>query len=146
ETQRMTVLRKSPGLRYLSPDDLAALADAGIEVCYPPGALVQAPGRGGASVAVIADGTAGLWRCGELVGEVGPGEVVANRPPLDIVTRDSEVVARTPMRLVALPADAVASKLTHTAVTATILHAAVNRLRRADERSGRAVNEVHARP
>jgi CRP-like cAMP-binding protein len=64
------------------------------------------------------------------VGEVGPGEIVANRPPLDIITRDARVVAQTPMRLLSMPVDAVASKVTHTAVTASIVHAAVARLRR----------------
>ena len=130
ETSRMSVLRRSPALRYLAHDDLAKLADVATDMAVVPGAAVVTPGEGDAFVAVVADGTAELWRGDQLVGEVGPGEIVANRPPLDIVTRDARVVAMTPMRLLSLPVEAVASKVTHTAVTAAIVHAAVARLRR----------------
>jgi CRP-like cAMP-binding protein len=132
ETPRMAVLRRVTALRWLSRDDLVTLAAAADEVAVPAGSVVQHHGQSSPHVAVVLDGTAGLWDGGEQVGAVGPGDVVANRPPLDVLTRSARVVAQTPMRLLALPAHLVAEKLDDTAVTAAMVQSLVTRLRRPD--------------
>jgi CRP-like cAMP-binding protein len=132
ESPTITVLRRVAGLRYLCPDDLATLADAAREVVMPAGCVVQQAGDATAAVRLVVEGIAGLWRGDERVGEVGPGEFVASRPPLDVLTRGTRVVAETHMRVLALQSDVVAGMLTETAVTATVLQSALARLRRAE--------------
>src|SRR4051794_14248456 len=101
----MTALRRVTGLRYLSPSDFEALASAAADLAVPAGAVVQHAGPADPSLSVVVEGVASVWRTSKRVGEVGPGEFIANRPPLDVLTRGARVVAETPMRLLSLPVD-----------------------------------------
>ncbi len=139
----MSALRKVTGLRYISPHDFATLAKVASDVSVPAGAVVQHAGPAAPYLAVVVDGIAGLWRADRHIGEVGPGEFVSNRPPLDVLTRGARVVAQTPMRLLALPIEVFTPMLDDTAIAATMLDYALARLRR--NGSAAAVDQVHPR-
>jgi CRP/FNR family transcriptional regulator, cyclic AMP receptor protein len=129
ETSRVSVLRRVVGLRHLSADELAALAERATDVCLQRGEVVHRADQPCSAVVVVVDGCAALYRDGRQVGEVGPGELIAGKAPLDILTRGAEVVAQTAMRLLMLPHDAVQATLSDTAVTAAFVHSAMARLR-----------------
>ena len=129
ETSRVTVLRRVAGLRHLPTHELDRLASRATDVTVASGEVVRHPGQECTNVVVIVDGCAGLFRNGKQVGEVGPGELITGEAPLDLLTRDAEVVARTPMRLLVLPHDAVQATLGEKEVTAAFVHSALARLR-----------------
>ena len=129
ETSRVSVLRRVSGLRHVPAADLEALADRATDMAVERGDVIRRPDEPCSRVVVIVDGCAGLYRQGRQVGEVGPGELIAGAAPLDVLTRDAEVVAQTRMRLLVLPHDAVRATLSDTAVTAAFVHSALARLR-----------------
>ena len=124
EASRVTVLRRVTGLRHLPQHTLDGLASQAISVSVAACEPVRSDGH----VIVIVDGCADVYREGRQIGEVGPGELVTGAP-LDVVTRDADVVARTPMRLLLLPRDVVDATLGDMEVTAAFLHSALARLR-----------------
>jgi hypothetical protein len=70
-----------------------------------------------------------VYRDGRQIADVGPGALVTGAAPLDVVTRDADVIARTPMRLLVLPRDVVDATLGDREVTAAFVHSALARLR-----------------
>jgi CRP-like cAMP-binding protein len=132
ESPTVTMLRRVAGLRYLCPEDLTTLADAALELSAPAGVVIQQAGDAAATVRLVVDGVASVWRDDDKIGEIGAGEFIANRPPLDVLTRGARVVAETPMRLLALQTELLSGMLSETAVTATVLQSALARLRRSE--------------
>jgi hypothetical protein len=130
ESQHLTALRRVAGLRYLSTRDLATLAEAAGDITVPPGSVVQHAGPAAPFLGVVVDGTAGLWRDDTRVGDVGPGEFVSNRPPLNVLTRGGRVVAQTPMKMLTLPCDVLTAMMDDKAIAATMLDSALATLRR----------------
>ena len=129
EAPRLSALRKIPGLRGLSSDQLDELAGAARDMALPAGAVVQHETTGAPQVAVVVDGRATLWHEARQVGEVAPGDFVANCPPFDVLTRGARVIAQTPMRLITLPPDGLGEFLGDAAITAAMLRGRLARLR-----------------
>ena len=129
ETSKATGLRRVAGLRHLATDDLEGLAARATEQTIKAGDVVRRPDSGCNNVVIIVDGCAGLYRDGQQIGDIGPGELVTGEAPLDLVTCGAEVVATTPMRVLVLPRDAVQSTLGDKGVAAAFVHTALARLR-----------------
>jgi CRP-like cAMP-binding protein len=123
------LLRNVTVLSALSPDELRQLAADGEEVACAPGHVVQHAGNKNPRVAVVVEGAAGLWEGNQRVGELATGDVIANQPPLDLLTGRGRVIADTPLRLLELPPKRVAELLNDTSVTAALLQRSLARLR-----------------
>lgn len=119
-------------MRLASLADLERLAELATPASLRQGEFIRRPGDACTTVAVVVDGCAILVRDGRLVGNVGPGELIAGQAPLDVLTRDADVIASTPMRLLLLDRDDVYAALNDTGVTAAFVHSALARLRQSE--------------
>jgi CRP/FNR family transcriptional regulator, cyclic AMP receptor protein len=85
------------------PDaDVDRLAEAATEIELEAGAPLTSEGEFGHALYIVESGTADVQRDGEVVGSVGPGDVVGEIAVLSSGRRTATVVATAPMRLIAL--------------------------------------------
>jgi CRP/FNR family transcriptional regulator, cyclic AMP receptor protein len=135
-------LRLLPALRGLDDRELAKLARLVDEVTVEAGKTLITEGDVGREAFVIAEGTARVTIGGEIVCELGPGEIVGEMAMFEHRPRTASVVAATPMRLLAVgPADFYAFAglpPVARAVTSTL----VSRLRAADTRIQQLATEA----
>jgi CRP/FNR family cyclic AMP-dependent transcriptional regulator len=86
----------------LEPAAREAVAERLSEADFAPGDLLVREGDAGTGLFVIVDGTADVIRDGHIVATLGPGEFVGELSVLDRRPRLANVIARTPVRSLAL--------------------------------------------
>lgn len=87
-----------------TPDQLQRVAQLADEVEAEQGARLMEQGRIGQEAFVIVEGTAGVWIGGQRVNEVGTGDIVGEMALIDHHPRTADIVAESPMRLLAFDA------------------------------------------
>ena len=95
-------LRKIPVFSDLAKEELDHIAALAAEVSVPAGKELVREGDYSYDVLAIEEGTASVDRHGELVAELGPGDVVGEMGVLERSQRNATVRATSPMRLVTL--------------------------------------------
>src|SRR5215470_10863008 len=91
-----------PLFAELTDSDVDRLAEAASEAELEPGASLTAEGEFGHALYIVEEGTADVRQDGQVVGSVGPGDVVGEIAVLASGRRTATVVATSPMRLIAL--------------------------------------------
>jgi CRP/FNR family transcriptional regulator, cyclic AMP receptor protein len=91
-----------PLFSALAPEQQAQLAEVAGEVTLPAGSVVAAEGDFGYALFAIEEGTAEVRRDDELVGRLGPGDVVGEIAVLSSGRRIATVTATSPVRLITL--------------------------------------------
>lgn len=84
--------------------ELARVAAVGDEIAAPAGTQLCHQGGAGHHCYVVLEGDADVIVDGQVVGSIGPGEIVGELSLLDRGRRSATVVTRTPARLVAISA------------------------------------------
>jgi CRP-like cAMP-binding protein len=95
-------LKKIPKFADLSDDDLAKIAGLAAEVSVPEGKELVHQGDYSYDVLAIEEGTAKVERDGQLVADLGPGDVVGEMGVLERSQRSATVTSTSPMLLVTL--------------------------------------------
>ena len=91
-----------PLFAELPDGDVDRLSEVATEIELEAGAALTAEGEFGHALYIVESGTADVHRDGEVVGSVGPGDVVGEIAVLSSGRRTATVVATSPMRLIAL--------------------------------------------
>ena len=86
----------------LSDAEIDRVAEAATEIELEPNAPLTAEGEFGHALYIVESGTADVRRDGQVVGSVGPGDVVGEVAVLSSGRRTATVVATSPMKLIAL--------------------------------------------
>lgn len=102
-------LRAVPGLRSRDDDELAELARLVDETEVPAGAVLLSRRLRAGKRYVILEGWAAVTVHGEPVAALGPGQFIGETTLAQSDARAGSVVAKTPMRLLTVPADVVGS-------------------------------------
>jgi CRP/FNR family cyclic AMP-dependent transcriptional regulator len=95
-------LKKLPIFASLTDQALFATAVFSTEVSASAGERLVQQGEYAYELSFVESGTADVLRDGEVVGRVGPGDVVGEMGLLERRLRIADVVATSPMRLVTL--------------------------------------------
>lgn len=95
-------LKRIPVFADLSEDDLSHIAALAAEVSVPEGKELVREGDYSYDVLAIEEGTARVERGGDLVAELGPGDVIGEMGVLERSQRSATVVATSPMLLMTL--------------------------------------------
>jgi CRP-like cAMP-binding protein len=95
-------LKDIPVFADLDAAELEAIARLAAEVSVPEGKHLVREGDYSYDVLAIEEGTAKVERGGELVAEIGPGEVIGEMGVLGREQRNATVTATSPMLLVTL--------------------------------------------
>ncbi len=95
-------LKKLPKFADLSDDALDRIAALAAEVSVPEGKELVHQGDYSYDVLAIEEGTAKVERDGELLAELGPGDVVGEMGVLERSQQTATVTATSPMLLVTL--------------------------------------------
>ncbi|MDX6691502.1 MAG: family transcriptional regulator, cyclic receptor protein [Solirubrobacteraceae bacterium] len=95
-------LRAIPLFASIDEEALRAIAPFVREFTVPAGATVLKEGDFAYELMAIFEGEADVVRAGDRVATLGPGEYFGEVAVLEKTLRTASVVARTPMRLVAL--------------------------------------------
>ena len=95
-------LKSIPVFADLADDELEAIARLAAEVSVPEGKELVREGDYSYDVLAIEEGTARVERNGELVAEIGPGEIIGEMGVLERSQRNATVVATSSMLLVTL--------------------------------------------
>lgn len=86
----------------LEPAVRQAVAERMSEADFEPGELLVREGDAGTGLFLIVDGTADVIHDGHTIATLGPGEFVGELSVLDRRPRVANVIARTPIRSLAL--------------------------------------------
>lgn len=100
--ERLALLRSVPMFADLPPDLLARVDALMTESTVPAGAALVREDDAGREAFIIAEGEAEVISGGDLVAEIGPGELVGEMSLLDNQPRSATVVARTPLRVLVM--------------------------------------------
>src|SRR4051794_16679498 len=95
-------LRNIPVFSDLGEDELAHIAALAAEVSVPSGKELVREGDYSYDVLAIEEGTAEVTRGGEIIAELGPGDVIGEMGVLERSQRNATVVATSSMLLVTL--------------------------------------------
>jgi len=95
-------LKKIPVFSDLSDEELANIAAVAAEVSVPEGKELVREGDYSYDVLAVEEGTAKVERHGELLADIGPGDVVGEMGVLERSQRNATVTATSPMLLVTL--------------------------------------------
>jgi CRP/FNR family cyclic AMP-dependent transcriptional regulator len=95
-------VRAIPLFADLSEEDVEQLATAATELRFDAGATITQEGEFGHAVFAIERGTADVLSNEEVVGTVGPGDVIGEIAVLASGRRTATVVATSPVELIAL--------------------------------------------
>lgn len=128
----MSMLRAVPAFRGCTDRELAELDGTVDEVEVPEGAVLMHQGRPGRECFVIVDGWAAVLLHDEPVTALGPGELVGEMALVDRQPRSATVVAKTPMRLLVVGAQAFDRFSRQPSVSKELARALTKRLRSAD--------------
>jgi CRP/FNR family transcriptional regulator, cyclic AMP receptor protein len=97
-----TRLKRIPVFSDLSDDALSNIAALAAEVSVPEGKELVREGDYSYDVLAIEEGTASVSRGGEVIAELGPGDVIGEMGVLERSQRNATVVATSSMLLVTL--------------------------------------------
>jgi CRP/FNR family transcriptional regulator, cyclic AMP receptor protein len=95
-------LKRIPVFDGLGDDDLDKIAALAAEVSVPSGKELVREGDYSYDVLVIEEGTASVERGGDVIAELGPGDVIGEMGVLERSQRNATVVATSSMMLVTL--------------------------------------------
>ena len=95
-------LRSIPVFADLDDEEIGHIASLAAEVSVPEGKELVREGDYSYDVLAIEEGTARVERNGQLLGDVGPGDVVGEMGVLERSQRNATVRATSPMLLVTL--------------------------------------------
>jgi CRP-like cAMP-binding protein len=95
-------LKDIPVFADLDTAELEAIARLAAEVSVPEGKQLVREGDYSYDVLAIEEGTAKVERGGDLVAEIGPGDVIGEMGVLEREQRNATVTATSPMLLVTL--------------------------------------------
>jgi CRP/FNR family transcriptional regulator, cyclic AMP receptor protein len=95
-------LKRIPVFDGLGDDDLEKIAALAAEVSVPSGKELVREGDYSYDVLVIEEGTASVERGGDVIAELGPGDVIGEMGVLERSQRNATVVAKSSMMLVTL--------------------------------------------
>jgi len=95
-------LKGIPVLADLTDDELTVVAGLAAEVSVPAGKELVREGDYSYELLAIEEGTAKVERGGEIIAELGPGDIIGEMGVLDRSQRSATVVATSPMLLVTL--------------------------------------------
>lgn len=95
-------LEAFPILSGLGPEDLDAIASVASELEVEAGRVLTAEGDFGHALFAIEEGSAEVARDGEVLRSLGPGDVFGEVAVLTSGRRTADVVATTPMSLIAI--------------------------------------------
>lgn len=98
----LSLLRQIPLFAGLDDSTMAMIATFAKESSVPAGEVVIQEGDYAGEFMVIQEGKADVLRGGEKIGTLGPGNFFGEIAVLEKTRRTASVVARTPMRLIAL--------------------------------------------
>jgi CRP/FNR family cyclic AMP-dependent transcriptional regulator len=129
---RRALLRQVPGFGGLNDADLDKVAALVDECELPEGTVLMREGTIGRTSYVIAEGWAAVSVGGTAVAALGPGEHVGEMAMLDNQPRSATVVAKTPMRVLAIGPEAIGTFLDHPNVVRAIATGLAGRLRASD--------------
>lgn len=132
EPATLRLLRTIPAFRGCSEKELAELDRMVDEVEVAEGTVLMEEGRSGRDCFVIAEGWAAVLVHDEPMTALGPGELVGEMAMVDRQPRSATVVAKTPMRLLAVSAQAFGTFATQPAVSRQVARTLTERLRKAD--------------
>jgi CRP/FNR family cyclic AMP-dependent transcriptional regulator len=97
-----TRLKRIPVFSDLSDDALAKIAALAAEVSVPEGKELVREGDYSYDVLAIEEGTASVSRGGDVIADLGPGDVIGEMGVLERSQRNATVVATSSMLLVTL--------------------------------------------
>jgi CRP/FNR family transcriptional regulator, cyclic AMP receptor protein len=97
-----TRLKRIPVFSDLSDDALNKIAALAAEVSVPEGKELVREGDYSYDVLAIEEGTASVSRGGEVIADLGPGDVIGEMGVLERSQRNATVVATSSMLLVTL--------------------------------------------
>ncbi len=84
----------------LEPEELARLAALATEESYPAGRALVREGDFSTELYVIEEGTADIARGGEVIGSVGPGDIVGEIGVLEKAKRSADVIATSSLLVI----------------------------------------------
>jgi len=93
-------LTASPVFSELEPEELARLAAMATEESYAVGRALVREGDYSTELYVIEEGTADIARGGEVVGSVGPGDIVGEIGVLEKAKRNADVIATSSLLVI----------------------------------------------
>ncbi len=99
---KLAALRGVPGLRGLRDQELAALTRLVDEAWVPAGRVLVEQGTLGHQAFLVVAGTADVFSDGELIAQVGPGDILGELALVDHGPRSATVVAATRMQLLVI--------------------------------------------
>lgn len=138
-------LRRLPLFSSMSHVDLASLAEITERVTYEAGRQLATAGQVGNDLFVILNGTIAIMRKGELISELGSGEVVGELAVLDSRPRSADIVAQTDVDLLRIrKADFERLMDQRNGLTKAVLLTLAQRLRVAGSRQERVDNLIRA--
>jgi CRP/FNR family transcriptional regulator, cyclic AMP receptor protein len=97
-----TRLKRIPVFSDLSDDALSKIAALAAEVSVPEGKELVREGDYSYDVLAIEEGTASVSRGGDVIADLGPGDVIGEMGVLERSQRNATVVATSSMLLVTL--------------------------------------------
>jgi CRP-like cAMP-binding protein len=133
---QLDLLRRIPGLRAGTDRELRAVACLVEDATAEPGSVLIEEGAGADQAYVIVEGWAAVTVHGEPVAALGPGQFVGEMALLDHGPRTASVVAKTPMRLLAVGPAAFDALLGAPDVAGAVARGLTSRLRTADAAGG----------
>ncbi len=95
-------LKGIPVLADLTDDERTAVASLAAEVSVPAGKELVREGDYSYELLAIEEGTAKVERGGQLIAELGPGDIIGEMGVLERGQRSATVTATSPMLLVTL--------------------------------------------
>jgi len=128
--ERAEMLERVELFAGLEPAAREAVAGRLSEADFEPGDLLVREGDAGTGLFVIVDGTADVIRDGRTIATLGPGDFVGELSVLDRRPRLANVIARTPIRSLALASWDLESLIRHDpAIALSLLRGLTGRLR-----------------
>jgi len=131
---RARLMGACPLFTGLDGVELERLAQAAVEVDFPAERVIARQGEIGTGFFVIVEGSVRVVRDGKTIAGLGPGDFFGELSVIDGAPRNAQVVAETPVRLLALATWDFERLLRETpGIALTVLRVVVARLRQAAE-------------
>ena len=104
-------LRKAPLFADLSDDELDAVGRTATELSFEPGNVLMKEGDLAHEMVIVVEGTLEVTRGGRHIADIGPGGFAGEMALLTRATRNSTVVASTPVVVIHLDGRSFSSLL-----------------------------------